>query len=292
MSTWFHLRAAGMLIRRRKGPVFRMVIVAFIGTLWCVGGAVWTLSTYRSIQAQATNVQVDVLLKTDATDQEARAISRRVASMPEVDRSRLMTEIDVWREFTGEVGVDDDLRAVVSMPRIVRFSPVAATATTPDVKRVVKSVENTYSSLIEEVVWSEDYVGALDERRKDLILLGAVAGAMSLLVFLIGLIYAFRAELHVAGGDLRVGSLLGATPRWIATPHILVSGFSGIAGLFIASALVWALMRSPYGDILWLTEVRYQEFGILAGSLLVLGLIVSLWQSLRAARKAERTMDS
>ena len=144
---WFHFSAARLLIKRRKGPVFRMMIVAFIGTLWLVGGAVWTLSTYRDIQQQAMNVQVDVLLNTVTSDQEARSISRRVAAMPEVDRSRLMHEMDVWREFTGEVGVDDDLRSVVSMPRIVRFSPTAAAATREDVERVVSNVESRYKTL-------------------------------------------------------------------------------------------------------------------------------------------------
>ena len=111
-------------------------------------------------------------------------------------------------------------------------------------------------------------------------------------MFMIGLVYAFRAEIHVAGGDLRVGSLLGAPPRWIATPHILVSMFSGFIGLVLAGGAIYALIATSIDKAPWLKAVKYEEFAMMAIGITSIGLVLSIWQSMREARRAVRTMDT
>lgn len=288
MSLWFHAGAAGNLIKRRRGPVMRMVLVAFIGTLWCVAGGVWTLSTLRDIQTETSQVQVDVFLNSETSDRQARAIARGVAAQPSVLRARLVHEEDVWNEFAGLVEVDDDLRTVVTMPRLVRFSPQQRNVSFKAINLTVGGIEAAYRDHIDEVVWPQAYVQMLDARRRDLILLGGASGILSLVMFLLALVYAFRAEIHVAGGDLRVGALLGATTGWIAMPHLIVSALAGATGLVIAFGAIAGTAEFVVARLPWLAAVRIEELGYMAALLAFLGFVVCWWQSRRAVSVAIR----
>ena len=288
MSLWFHMTAAGRLLTRRKGPVLRMVLVALIGTLWCMVGGVWTLATYRSIERQAETIQIDVFLRPSATDREARVLTRTIAALPEVDQARLVREQEVWREFSGDIDVDEALRAVVSMPRIVRFWPKATHASVRALEATTANLEKAYGDRIDQVVWPRNLAEVVELRRQDLLVLGSVAGALSVVMFLFALVYAFRAEIHVAGGDLRVGTLIGARAGWIAMPHLMVSMISGLLGLLLALAIVAVAAQYAPQFVPWVGVVHPNELGIIAGALAVLGFLVCWWQSMAAGRSAIR----
>ncbi len=288
MSLWFHTTAAGRLLARRKGPVVRMVLVALIGTLWCMVGGVWTIATYRTIERQAESIQVDVFLRPSATDREARVLNRTISALSAVDRSRLVREQEVWREFSGDVDVDEDLRAVVTMPRLIRFWPKARHASVAELDALAASIEKAYGDRVDQVVWPRQLATVVESRRSDLVVLGTVAGALSVVMFLLALVYAFRAEIHVAGGDLRVGTLIGARAGWIAMPHLLVSSISGLLGLLLALALVAVGAQYATSYVPWVGVVHVNELGTIAGVLAVLGFSVCWWQSLAAGRAAIR----
>lgn len=288
MSLWFHMTAAGRLLTRRKGPVFRMTLVALIGTLWCMVGGVWTIATYRSIEHQAETIQVDVFLRPSATDREARVLTRNIAMLPAVDQARLVREQESWREFSSDIDVDEALRAVVTMPRIVRFWPKAQHASVAELDALATNLEKAYGDRIDQVVWPRTLADVVEARRRDLLVLGTVAGALSVVMFLLALVYAFRAEIHVAGGDLRVGTLLGARAGWVAMPHLLVSVMSGLLGLLLALAVVAVGAQYAMEFVPWVGVVQVNELGVIAATLAVLGFLVCWWQSMAAGRTAIR----
>lgn len=288
MSLWFHTAAAGRLLSRRTGPVIRMILVALFGSLWCVIGAVWTIATWRSIQDQARSIQVDVFLRPTASDRDARTLDRAIAQLPSVDHVRLIREQEVWREFSGDVDVDDDLRAVVAMPRIVRFWPRAERASVAELDATSAHLERAFADRVEQVVWSRELAEVVESRRRDLLVLAGVAGSLSVVLFLLALVYAFRAEIHVAGGDLRVGTLLGARAGWIAMPHLIVSAVSGAIGLLLALAIIAGSAPMVLDQVPWVGVVRMQEIGIIVGALAVPGFLVCWWQSWAAGRAAVR----
>ena len=288
MSMWFQITAAGRLLQRRKGPVLRMILVALLGTIWCVVGSVWTLSTFRSIEQQAQTIQVDVFLRPAATDAEARALARTINALPSVDQARFVREQEVWQELSGDIDVDEELRDVVDLPRIVRFWPRAEHATLAELSATTANIERVYADRVDQVVWSRTLAEVVDARRRDLIMLGSIAGGLSIVMFILALIYAFRAEIHVAGGDLRVGTLLGARSMWIAFPHFFVSVISGAIGLLLAIAVIAAVVLYARSYVPWAESIRLEELAMIIGALGSFGLVVSWWQSISAGRKAVR----
>jgi cell division protein FtsX len=288
MSLWFHMRAAGQLLKRRKVQVLRMAAVAMVGTLWCVVGGLWSVATWRDIDRQAAEVRIDLLVRVEATDSAVRVVVRELSELPSVDHVRFVRENEVWREFSGDVGADDDLRAVVSMPRLIRLAPKTTAATTGQLLLMTSSVLSQFGDVVYDVAWPRAYVDVLDARRRDLTVLAIIAGALSLVMFVLAASYAFRAEIHTAGGDLKVGALLGASSAWVAMPHLFVSILAGIAGVVLAGTFVAVGARFAVERLPWVRTVEADEVVLLLAVLALVGLTVSVSQSLLAARSAQR----
>ena len=286
MTVWFHTNAARDLVRRRKGPFVRMILVAFIGSLWCVIGASWTLATWREISNDASAVYIDVLLNDELSEGGARQLNRQVSGIHNVSLSRLIREQEVWSEFTKDIDVDDELRDVVTLPRIVRFSLEPSAVSIQRISSIEAALKRHYDHAIAQIVWSKPYVKSIEARRRDLVLLGSAAGVLSLIMFLYALIYAFRAELNAIGGDLRAGSLLGARASWIAAPHFLVSLFAGMIGIAIAGGLVVGVTPEAVRQLPWLANIQVDEVLIMIGVIVVMGVLVSWIQSIMAAHAA------
>lgn len=286
MSLWFHFRSAGQLLQRRKGPVVRMVTVAMIGTLWSVVGGAWFIATWRDIDRQAGDVRIDMLVRSDATDSAVREAVEEIRELPSADLVRFIRENEVWREFSNDVGAEEDLRAVVTMPRFIRIIPHAEAATMPQLSLMTSAILSRYGDVVLNASWPRDYVRLLDSRRNDVMILAIISGALSLIMFMLAVAYAFRAEIHAAGGDLRVGALLGASLWWTAMPHILVSLVAGAIGLGLASALIAGAAGPVLERVPWFAAVRPDEVMLIVGGLGAVGIIVSLWQSIVIARRA------
>lgn len=283
---WFHITAAGRLLTRRRGPVLRMVFVAWVGTLWCVAGGVWTLATYRAVQEQASTIQVDVLLRPTTTEANARIIMRGILAQRGVRDVELLREQDVWAEFAADVAIDDRLRSVVAMPRLIRWWPTASGGTAKNIRVAIERISTTYADQIDDIIWSEELATVVDARRRDVLMLGSVAGGLSLFLFLIAVTYSFRAELHAAAPDLRVGAVVGASSTWMAMPHVLVSMITGALGMLLALATVAGLTPTALARLPWIATVRITDVAMMVAALAAIGALSSWWQSLAAGRRA------
>lgn len=281
MSLWFHWRAAMQLLKRRKGPVIRMVAVAMIGALWSVVGGSWFLATWRDIDRQASEVRIDFMVRSEADDAAVREAVQDIGELPAVDHARYVRENEVWREFSDEVGADDDLRAVVTLPRFIRVVPLVDACTTNQLTLMTSSLLSRYQEVVHNATWPREYVRVLDARRRDVVVLAIIATALSLVMFVLAVAYAFRAEIHAAGGDLRVGMLLGASRLWTAMPHLLISMIAGAIGVVLSAGIIAAVANVTLEHVPWLARVQAHEVALILVGLSGLGILASLWQSAR-----------
>ncbi len=289
MSMWFHLQGAGRLLTRRKGPVIRMVFVALIGTVWCLSGAIWGVGVWRDLDRRAQEMSVDVIGPADSTNTAIKAMAADMRKRPSIAAVRLMSDDAVWREFAQEMKLGaDDLREIASVPTILRLNLRPNMVSIDATDRFVRSLHDMYPEATASIVWPRPYVEMLDAGRRDVIVLGGVAGFLSLILFFLSVMYAFRAEIHRAGSDLRVASLLGATASWIAAPHLIVSLVAGAVGLVLGVGSI--LIARPYAihHAVWLQTVRVDEIFIWTSFVVVIGMGLSWWQSIITVKGAAR----
>ncbi|MBK6290637.1 MAG: hypothetical protein IPI24_00805 [Ignavibacteria bacterium] len=289
MSLWFHMQGAGRLLTRRKGPVVRMIFVAFIGTVWCLSGAVWGVAVWRDLDRRAMEMSVDVIGPNDSLDVAIRAMAADMRKRPSIIGVRLMSGDAVWREFAHDMRLEaDDLREVASVPTILRLNLRPNMVSLAATDRFVRSLKDIYPEATSSIVWPRAYVEMLDSGRRDVIVFGGVAGILSLILFFLSVTYAFRAEIHRAGSDLRVAALLGASTSWIAAPHLIVGLVAGAIGLALGSGVV--LLARPYAlqHAAWLQTVRITEIVAWTSFVVIAGIALSWWQSAISVRGATR----
>jgi len=287
MTMWFHVSSMRRLMARRRGPCIRMMLTAFVGTLWCLVGAAWALGTWRDTERMAADVRMDVMLHAGTPDSVIRSLVHTLRTMPSVGGVEWRTPERMWSEFSRDLRLDDDLRTVVDVPDVVRLRPSDAALNERSMTLLASACEDSWPDVY-KVVWPIDYVRAIDSRRRDVMILGGAAAVLSFILFMTALLHAFRSELHRAEQDMRIGASMGATPSFMAAPHLLIGIVTGSIGLSLAVGLISVSWSSILATMPWMGTVRTEEFAMWVGILAVGGLAICWWQGRNAARRAGR----
>ena len=286
---WFHLQAASRLVTRRKGPVLRMAIVALVASTWCIAGAVWAIGTWRDADERASAMAIDVVCSNDSTGVRTRTMSQTIARMPGVVEATVRSSDAVWNEFAADMHISDtDLRAIAELPAMIRVRLAPQYVTQEFIDRFAHDLRSASRRSIASITWPRTYVAMVEDHRRTLIVFGGAAGILSLVLFIVAITYAFNAEVHRAGADLRVAELLGAPMRWIAAPHTIVGLLAGACGLVASTLVVLALQSSARHLAPWVGRATQSEILLAAAALAVVGIANSWTQSLLAVREAMR----
>lgn len=286
---WFHLQAAGRLISRRTGPVVRMVAVALVASTWCVAGAMWALGTWRDANDRASAMSIDVVCSGDSTGLTPQMLARRIAQTPGVVEAVVQSSESVWKEFARDLKItDENLRTVADLPPMIRVRIALELVTQRDVERVSEALRQISKRSVASIAWPREYVAMVEENRQTLFVFGGAAGVVSLILFVVGIAYAFKAEVHRAGADLRVAELLGAPMPWIAAPHTIVGLLAGALGVVVSAGVVVTMHANAQRLAPWVARVTVQEVLIATAAFAAVGALVSWGQSLLAVREAMR----
>lgn len=288
MSLWFHLTAARSILRRRRRAVARMTLTSFAATLWCLIGGLWALASWRETQAMAADVVLELFVPHSAEAQVVADVVRTVRAMPAVASVEVLDGSAMLRMFGQDLGgVDTSLADVVQAPSLVRCSMQPAWVTGDRMASIASACTKAFP-MLEGAHWSKPYVHSIERRRADILVMGLVAGLLSAAMFMLAILYAFRAELHEAGRDLQVGVLLGATSSFIAMPHILVSVAAGGVGLALAGGALAAAWQPLTQQAPWLRAVDPTELAAVAAMLGVTGVLLCWGQSVSTVSRRTR----
>jgi len=276
MSMWYHLPTVGSMLRKRMRIAIRIFFVALFGSLWCLAGGVWTLATWRDIEQATGQVTVDVYFASGTPDSVILEARQYIAESPFVAAAWRVQAEQVWRQFESELNLSNDstLRTIVEMPRIIRVLPKANHVSVPELSALADAIRRSGWDSIAEVPWPQTYVSLLDRRRADLLVMGSIAGGLSLALFAVVLLSSLRAEFDRARADVAVAHLVGASRLFVAMPHILLAVLCCFVGIGVSAggtALLWQDLVVAWQD--WLGVVLAEEVGV-AGALLLGGSVV------------------
>lgn len=276
MSMWYHMSSVGSMLRRRSRMAMRITLVALFGSMWCLAGGVWTLATWRDIEHATGQVTVDVYFESSTPDSVILEARQHLAESPYVAGAWRMQAESVWQQFENELRLSKDstLRTIVEMPRIVRVLPKANHVSVAHVSDLVTAIRRAGWSTVTDVPWPQSYVAALDRRRADLLVMGTVAGGLSIFLFAVVLLSSLRAEFDRAHADVAIAHLVGAGRSFVAMPHILLAVLCCVVGIALSvggTAILWQDYVVRWQD--WLATVRVDELGV-AGASMIAGCII------------------
>lgn len=287
MTLWFHLLAARSVIRRQRRAVLRMTLTSMAATLWCLVGGAWALASWRETEVMASQTIMELFVPAASEAEIISDLLRTLRQMPSIATVHTIDGASALRSFQQDVGIDSALTDMLTPPTVVRCTMRPSAVTTLHMSAVARACGYAFPSLA-GVHWSREYVRAVERRRSDILAMGSVAGILSAVMFLLAILYAFRAELHAAEPDLRVGVLLGATSSFVATPHILVGGVAGALGLAAAGGVLAVAWPTLTQWAPWLTAVQTREITLMAAVLAVAGILVCWWQSISTVARRAR----
>lgn len=286
MSLWYHIATVGTMLRHRARMAMRIATVALFGSIWCIAGGVWTLATLRDIEHAMSQVTLDVYFVSSTPDTVILEARQQLAESPYVAAAWRVQPEHVWRQFETDLGLSSDsaLRTIVEMPRIIRVLPKPDHINSADMTALATAIRRTGWSDVTEVPWPQAYVAALDRRRADVRILGSIAGGLSVVLFIVTLLSALRAEFDRAHADVAIAHLVGAHRTFVAMPHILLAAVCCAAGIGLSvggAALLWHEHVVSWQD--WLAAVRIEEVA-LAGATMIVGclVVISVFGMIRA----------
>lgn len=288
MTMWFHRTAIGRILRRHPGAMVRMVATATIVALWTLVGTAWLVGAWRDTQAMTSGITVELHWSPSTSDSTLRAAARSLRAMPAWHTVEIRHADAVWADLVRDLDLDGDvLRDVADVPDVIRLRPRPPYGTVRWMTLLTDVIEQRYRD-VDTVVWSTSYVEAVERRSTDIVVLGAAAAVLTLLLLFVVAGYTFRSNLHRAGDDLAIGALVGATPRFLAVPHMVIAWLAGATGLALAGATV-ATLWTLYGpELPWTWRLLPTDIWIAVAVLAAGGVLAGWLQALLAVRHAMR----
>jgi len=224
------------------------------------------------------NIGFTLVLKEDI---KAREIESLIKSLKETDFVKSVEYIDketaaerlkdeLGEDFTGFLGYNPLLSSV--------DVKLVADYATPEKLAGLERKFMEYEQ-VKEVSYQRDMVSIINENVKKIGFFLVFFSALLLFIFFSLINNTIRISIYSQRFIINTMLLVGATARFIRAPFIKRSIWYGIIGALVANILLLALMLSYARELTGIIDIEdYKIFGIVFGSVLVLGVFIS-WGS-------------
>lgn len=234
----------------------------------------------ENIQKQAKeSLQADIFFSPEMSDADIKQIEQELKSWDEFNEVIFVSQDRALEEFVG-LGERDEILAILDgenpIPTNISYKPKENFASVEGMKKIQEKLLAEYGEQIETVSYQEESVESVNLGFKQFVFLfGAVA--LLLIVIAVAMINnTIRLALYSKRFSIKTMQLVGATSRYIRRPFLMQSIGIGIISGIIGTALLMALFYA-LNNAMDSIEIKYdlQTFGLLVGSLLVIGVVIS-----------------
>jgi len=234
----------------------------------------------ENIQKQAKeSLQADIFFSPEMSDADIKQIEQELKSWDEFNEVIFVSQDRALEEFVG-LGERDEILAILDgenpIPTNISYKPKENYASVEGMKKIQEKLMAEYGEQIETVSYQEESVESVNLGFKQFVFLfGAVA--LLLIVIAVAMINnTIRLALYSKRFSIKTMQLVGATSSYIRRPFLMQSIGIGIISGIIGTALLMALFYA-LNNAMDSIEIKYdlQTFGLLVGSLLVIGVVIS-----------------
>lgn len=265
------------IIRRRLRNAYASSIISISLVLLLIGVAALLIVNARSVSDYfKENLQLSVILKQDASDEEAQAYQKSVDTMPFIKGSRLVSREEGTAELTKMLG-DDFLSVFETSPVPVSLEiTLRGDYVSPDSVAFVRRALSA-SPVVEEVDYQQSLVEALSS---NLAKISLVLGVFILLMLFISFVLinnTVRLNVFARRFTIHTMQLVGATRRFIRRPFMIGALVQGLISSVLALAVlagVLALLRRSFPQLFAVFDLK--SLLIVAGVVVACGVLICM----------------
>ena len=263
------------IIRRRLRNAYASSIISISMVLLLVGVATLLLVNARAVSDYfRENLQLSVLLKTDATEQEAAAYQKSIGTLPYIKATHLVTREEGTAELGKMLG-EDFLNVFESSPVPLSLEvTLRGDYVSPDSIALVRRALAA-SPVVEEVEWQQSLVEALNN---NLAKISLILGVFILLLLFISFVLinnTVRLSVFSRRFTIHTMQLVGATKGFIRAPFVRGAVLQGLASSVLALLVltgVLFLLRGEFPQIF--TSLQPVSLAIVAGVVVASGVLI------------------
>lgn len=265
------------IIRRRLRNAYASSIISISMVLLLIGVAALLIVNARSVSDYfKENMQLSVILRQDASDEEALAYQKSIGTLPFIKDTHLVTREEGEAELAQMLG-EDFLSVFAESPVPLSLEiTLQAGYVSPDSVAFVRRALSA-SPVVDEVEYQQTLVQALNE---NLTKISLVLGVFILLMLFISFVLinnTVRINVFSRRFTIHTMQLVGATRRFIRRPFMKGALMQGLVSSALALAVlagVLAVLRSSFGQLFSVFETR--SLLIVAATVVVCGVLICL----------------
>ena len=229
-------------IRRRLVSAWISTVISLSLVLLLVGVGTLLLVNAREVSDYfKEHLQVSVLLKEQAQEDEARAYETQVAALPFVRSTEFISREQGVEEMSRMLGRDFlDVFETAPVPISIDVN-LNADYVSADSLEVVKA-QLSASPLVEEVVYQTSLVEALNENLQRISIAMAVMVGLLLFISLVLIANTVRLDLFSHRFSIHTMQLVGATASFIRRPFVGRAALQGFVAALLGSLWLVGVM--------------------------------------------------
>ena len=256
-------------IRRRLVSAWISTVISLSLVLLLVGIGTLLLVNARDVSNYfKEHLQVSVLLKEQAQEEEARAYESQLAALPFVRSTEFISREQGVEEMSKMLGRDFlDVFETAPVPISIDVN-LAADYVSADSLEVVKA-QLSASPLVEEVVYQTSLVEALNENLQRISIAMAVMVGLLLFISLVLIANTVRLDLFSHRFSIHTMQLVGATASFIRRPFVGRAALQGFVAALLGSLWlvgVMFILRREFAQlfVLFTPESLLSTMGVMA----------------------------
>lgn len=269
------------MLRKRIVNAYLSSVISISLMLLLTGvAALLVLNAHAVTKYLKENMRISVLLRDDATEDQARTWAAAQESRPYVHSTRVITREEGAEELKAMLGEDFlDVFETSPVPLSVDVTLNADYVQKDSLVQVVKAL--SASPLVDEVETQQTVVEALTT---NLARISLVLGVFILLLLFISFVLinnTVRVSVFARRFTIHTMKLVGATRGFIRAPFVRAAVLQGLVSSVLAVGMLWALLealRRSFPELLSIVDL--QQLLIVCGIVFACGVllcVISTW---------------
>ena len=270
-------------------------VVGISLVLFMIGLVLGGVFGLDNVQKQAReSLQGDLFFKPELNDADIKQIEQELKTWNQFSEVYFVSPERAIEEFSGTDQNADQILSIFEgenpLPSTIGFKPKAEFATKSGMEKIKQDLLKAYPDQIDEVNYDKASVESVNLGFKQFVFL-FLSVALLLIVIAVAMINnTIRMALYSKRFTIKTMQLVGATSSHIRKPFLVQSIFQGTVSAIIGLALLMTLFYAM-NNILDSIEISYSliTFSLLAGSLIVIGIVITFVSTWFALNKYLRT---